>query len=565
MTAAPSSIGPQGAAALWSSVRRLLPTYADVRLMGKQPWRDFIAGVTVATVALPLALAFGISSGLSAEAGLVTAIVAGLVAALLGGSNLQVSGPTGAMAVVLVPIVAQYGPGGVLVVGLMAGVLLVALGFLRAGRFMRFVPLPVVEGFTVGIAVIIALQQVPAALGVPGDGEKVLAVAGSSLRTFVAEPAWPSLALAMAVTASMLIGVRLRPGLPVSLIAVIAATVIATLTDLQVATIGTIPRSLPAPSLPDIPTGALGSLLVPAAAVAALAALESLLSATVADGMTVGSRHDPDRELFGQGMANLVTPLFGGMPATAAIARTAVNVRTGARSRLAAITHSLTLLVTLLVAATWVAKIPLAALAGVLIATAIQMVEVSSVRALLRSTRGDAIVLTLTATATVAFDLVTAVILGLLASGIHALAQVAGSAQIGQEKVSDDTHTDEERELLDEHVVAYRLDGPLFFGAAHAFLLELTEVSDISVVILRMSRVHSLDATGARVLGDTITGLERRDVTVLLSGTKSEHLRLLNELGALDTLAHENHAFATTPQAITHARSHLARRTSPKK
>lgn len=527
--------------------------------MRRQPRRDAFAGLTVAVVALPLALAFGMTSGLGAEAGLTTAIVAGVVAALFGGSSLQISGPTGAMTVVLVPIIAQFGAAGVLVVGLLAGVILVGLAFAGAGRFMRYVPLPVVEGFTLGIAVIIAAQQIPSMLDVPGSGDQVLAVAFESFVGWLATPDLYGIAIAVTVAATMLIVVRLRPAMPVSLLAVGFATVAVAALDVPVRTIGVIPAGLPAPSLPVIDPGTFSDLLLPAVAVAALAALESLMSAAVADGMTVGERHDPDRELFGQGIANLASPLFGGIPATAAIARTAVNVRSGARSRLAAVIQSVALLGVVLVASRWVGLIPLAALAGVLIATAVQMVEASSLNALLRTTRGDAAVLVITALATVALDLVTAVILGMVVAGAFALQQVARSARIDETPLDHSDHDAEERALFDDHIVAYRLDGALFFGAAHAFLLELSEVGDVRVVILRMSRIVTLDATGASVLGDTIKRLESRGVTVLLSGIGAEQSRILSRLGVYDKLAHERHAFDTTPDAIAHARIHAAR------
>jgi len=527
--------------------------------MRRNPRRDLLAGVTVAFVALPLALAFGAASGLGAGAGLITAIVAGVLAAIFGGSNVQISGPTGAMTVVLLPIVATFGVSGVLVVGLFAGVILIGLAFAGAGRYMQFIPLPVVEGFTLGIAVIIGLQQVPAALGQQAHGEKVAVSAWNAVISFVEQPNWAAVSVTIFVAAAMLLALRLRPGLPVSLPAVIVATIAAALLSLQVATIGTLPSSLPAPRVPAIPWQHLSALLVPALAVAALAALESLLSATVADAMSVGERHDSNRELFGQGVANLAVPLFGGVPATAAIARTAVNVRTGARSRLAAITQSAALLLVVLVAAKWVAYIPLAALAGVLIATVVQMVEVSSLRSLLRATRGDAVVLVATALATIVFDLVVAVIIGLVLAGLYALSQMAKSAHVDEIPLDSADHSAEEQSLLDQHVIAYRLDGPLFFGAAHRFLLEVAEVSDVRVVILRLSRVNTMDATGATVLADTITTLEERGITVLLSGIKDEHHTIFTTLGVYDRLAHSGHVFATTPQAISHASRHVAR------
>ena len=540
--------------------RALLPVRADLSAMRRQPRRDVVAGVTVAMVALPLALAFGITSGLGASAGLVTAIVAGLLAALFGGSNLQVSGPTGAMTVVLLPIVAQFGASGVLVVGLIAGVLLIGLAYAGAGRYMRYIPVPVIEGFTVGIAVIIALQQVPAALGVPATpGEGVIAVASEAFRSWFAGPDITAVAIATSVAGVMLLAARVRPGLPVSLAAVVAVTVVATFAGLHARVIGALPAGLPAPSVPVVEVAMLGRLVVPAVAVAALAALESLMSATVADAMSVGERHDSDRELFGQGIANLATPLFGGIPATAAIARTAVNVRSGARSRAAAITQSLTLLVVVLVASSWVGSIPLAALAGVLIATAIQMVEASSVAVLLRSTRGDAAALLITAGATVALDLVTAVVLGLIVAGAFALHEVARSARLDEMELDHTDHSAEEQRLFDEHIVAYRLDGPLFFGAAHTFLLELAELREVRVVILRLSRVQNLDATGASVLADTIKRLEGRGITVLLSGARPEHQRILTRLGVYDELSSERHLFDSTPDAIAHARTHALR------
>ncbi|MBV6696855.1 hypothetical protein KV557_06905 [Kitasatospora aureofaciens] len=315
--------------------------------MGRSPRKDLPAGLTVAIVALPLALGFGVASGAGAEAGLATAVVAGALAALFGGSNLQVSGPTGAMTVVLVPIVHQYGTSGVLTVGLIAGGLLIALALGGAGRFMAYVPAPVVEGFTLGIAGVIGLQQVPAALGVkPGGAENVVVAAGQAGAGFARHPHPAALALALGVAAVMPAGARRRPGIPFSLLAVAAATLVAGLADLDVATIGHLPAGLPLPSLGFLDLGAVPHLLTAALAVAALAALESLMSATAADAMSVSERHDSDRELFGQGVANLVAPLFGGVAATGAIARTAVNVRSGAASRLAALVHAAVLAVT---------------------------------------------------------------------------------------------------------------------------------------------------------------------------------------------------------------------------
>lgn len=543
-------------------VRSLLPVRADFTAMARSPRRDLLAGLTVAIVALPLALGFGVSSGLGAEAGLATAVVAGALAALFGGSNLQVSGPTGAMTVVLVPIVARYGPGGVLTVGLIAGVMVIGLALARAGRYMAYIPASVVEGFTLGIALVIGLQQVPNALGVPKpEGDRVLAVTWRAVEEFVRTPNWTALGLALGVAALMLVGARWRPAVPFSLVAVIAATVVAQLFHLDAAApIGDLPAGLPAPSLGFVDPSALGSLITPAVAVAALAALESLLSAQVADGMTVGQKHDPDRELFGQGLANLAAPLFGGVPATGAIARTAVNVRTGASSRLAALTHAAVLAVIVFAAAPLVSKIPLAALAGVLLATAIRMVEVGSLRAMAKATRSDAVVLVLTAVATLALDLVYAVIIGFVVAGALALRAVAKQARLAEVDLRADLpgeHGEEERALLAEHIVAYRIDGPLFFAAAHRFLLELAEVADVRVVILRMSRVTTIDATGALVLKDAVEKLNRRGIAVMTSGIRPGQRQALASVGALDLLRLEGREYATTPEAIAGARAHL--------
>ena len=543
----------------WSRIGDLLPRRDDLSAMGRSPRQDLVAGVTVAIVALPLALAFGVASGLGAQAGLATAVVAGIVAAVFGGSNVQVSGPTGAMTVVLVPVVHHHGTTGVLLVGAMAGVVLIVMAAARLGQYVRFLPVPVIEGFTAGIAVVIALQQVPAALGIrDASGDKVWASAGDAIGRYAHDPNVAPVVVAIAVAALMLGGARWRPGMPFSLVAVVLATASARLFDLDLDALGHLPATLPAPSFDFVDAGAAGSLLASALAVAALAALESLLCATVADGMSVNERHDPDRELFGQGMANLVVPVFGGVPATAAIARTAVNVRAGARSRLAAVTHSVVLLAVIFALAPVVSDIPLAALAGVLFATCVRMVETGSILALMRSNRSDAGIVVLTFGVTVVLDLVTAVGVGVGLAVVLALRAVARSARLEEVPLETGNHTAEEHALLSEHIVAYRLDGPLFFAAAHRLLLELTEIADVEVVILRMSRISTMDATGARVLGDAIARLEHRGITVLLSGIAAGHDEFLASLGVVADLRRAGRIFAGTPAAIAHARRVLA-------
>jgi SulP family sulfate permease len=540
-------------------VAALLPTRSDLAAARRHRRQNLIAGVTVAVVALPLALAFGVASGMGAQAGLATAVVAGGVAAVFGGSNLQVSGPTGAMTVVLIPVVHRFGSSGVLMVGLMAGFLLIAMAAARIGRYVRYLPLPVVEGFTAGIAVVIALQQVPAAMGVSGArGEKVWAIAADATRLFARDPHLLPLLVAVSVATIMLVGARWHPSAPYSLLAVGGATGVAVLLPGRLASLGSLPSGLPHPSLAFVDLGAMGSLATAAVAVASLAALESLLSATVADAMSVNEQHDPDRELFGQGLANLAAPLFGGIPATAAIARTAVNVRAGASSKLAALTHSLVLLVVGLSIAPLVSRIPLAALAGVLFATTVRMVEVSSLRAVARATRGDAVILVLTFSVTVAVDLVTAVIAGLGVAVLLALRAVARTARLEPVPLELGDHSAQEHALLREHIVAYRLDGPLFFAAAHHFLLELSDVADVRVVILRMSRISTIDATGAHVLAAAIARLERRGITVLLSGISTGHDDVLAALGTATHLRRDGLVFPDTPAAISAARDLLS-------
>lgn len=544
--------------------RRTLPRRSDYAGL-RGTWRhDLLAGVTVAVVALPLALGFGVTSGVSAAAGLVTAIVAGFVAAVFGGSNLQVSGPTGAMAVVLVPIVARYGPGAVATIAIMAGVVVVLSGWLGLGRLVTFIPWPVVEGFTFGIGVIIALQQVPLALDTPkAPGENAALVAFRTLGLVDWSQAWLPLTL-VALVIGLMVGLpRLHRGLPASLIAVVVATLAAELLRLDVVRIGTIPSSLPAPHLPVLTPEAVSPLLSAAFAVAALAALESLLSARVADGMADDlPRTQPNRELVGQGLANIASGMFGGIPATGAIARTAVSVRAGARTRVASATHAVVLAVVVFAAAPLVARIPLSALAGVLLVTAARMVDVPTARAIMRTGRSGALVLLLTLATTIVFDLVVAVQLGVATAAVLALRAIARTSGLHRQPVVDaELDAETEHALLDEHIAVYRIDGALFFADVRRFLDELLHVSDVRVVILRLSGIRVLDADGANALAQVVDALQRRGVVVLLKGLRPEHRRLVEAVGVLAALQHERHLLDTLDDAIEHARSHVRRAT----
>ncbi|WP_082574147.1 SulP family inorganic anion transporter [Cellulomonas sp. Root137] len=551
-----------------ASLRGLLPGRADLDLRPRTVRADLVAGVTVGIVALPLALAFGVSAGVGPAPGLVTAVVAGVVAAVFGGSRVQVSGPTGAMAVVLAPIVATHGPTAVPLVAILAGVIVLLAGVTRLGRVVTFIPWPVVEGFTLGIATIIFLQQVPAAVGVHASvGGNPLVVAIDAV-THAGPTVWWALGTVAVVAAIMLVLPRFAPGLPASLVAVVVVTTVAQLTQAPLARIGALPDSLPLPVLPTVDLGLLRSLVGPAVAVAALAAIESLLSARVAAAMpdpTPGRtaappsadddarRYDPDRELVGQGLASIASGAFGGMPATGAIARTAVNVRAGAQTRLAAITHSVMILGVIYLATGAVSAIPLAALAGVLMVTATRMVSVAAVKVVLTSTRSDALVLVVTAVITIAVDLIEAVQIGLLVAAFFALRAVSRATSVRREPLPGPAHPG------DEHIALYRLDGAMFFGAADRIGAQIRSSTDALVVVLRLSQLRLVDATGAHALAELVAALERAGVTVLVKGVQPQHLQLLTRVGVLDELRHENHLFDDLEPALEHARSHVAR------
>ncbi|MFK7603589.1 SulP family inorganic anion transporter [Deinococcus sp. SM5_A1] len=524
--------------------------------------QDLLAGVTVGIVALPLALAFGVTSGAGAAAGLITAIVAGLVASTFGGSRFQITGPTGAMTVVLLPVIAQYGLSQVFVIGMLAGFLLIIASLLRLGRAVHLIPWPVVTGFTNGIAIIIALQQLPAALGLPVPrGEGILLTSFEVLRTFLGA-FHPAPLVLTAVTATiMLAWPRVTTRVPGGIVALITVTGISLALSLDVPRIGLIPAGLPLPHLPALDLTALPSLFSAALAVAVLAGLESLLSAVVADGMTRSVRHVPDRELFGQGLANIVAPLFGGIPATGAIARTAVGVRSGGQTRLTGIIHALFLLMVVLLLGRAAALIPLSVLAGVLLVTALRMFETHAWQALRCSTRSDFFTMLTTLAVTVAFDLILAIEVGLALAGVLFIQRMMRSLQLEEMNVTDDAPSDADLALLRDRVLAYRVEGPLFFGVAGRFLESLTATREVDVVILRLRRVQHLDASGAQALEGIHRELRGHGVTLLLSGVQPQPLALLTRMRLLDALTtDQHHLFKTTPQAIKHAWSHVQRR-----
>jgi len=552
------------------TLRRFLPGPADYDRRSARA--DLLAGITVAVVALPLALGFGVTSGAGAAAGLYTAIVAGTLAAVFGGSSFQVSGPTGAMTVVLLPLVAEYGVGALAPVAALAGLFLVLLGLAGVGRAVRYIPSPVITGFTAGIAVIILLQQVPAILGVERpEGEQILVVTWRALQDAAAGISWTAPALGALTIATMVLWGRLDRlrALPPSMAALLVTTAVS-LTPLfdGAARVSAIPSGLPTPRMPELGGLELTELTRAALVIALLAALESLLSAVVADGMTIGERHDPDRELLGQGLANIGSALVGGIPATAALARTAVNVRSGARTRLAAATHGVVLAATVLALAPLVTRVPLAALGGILVVVAARMVEVGEMREILRSTRSDAATLVLTLGVTIAFDLILAIEVGMVvACGLFVarmsrllsvdLASLDGD---GAPRHEDAAAVEAERRVRDQDLVVFRIAGPIFFGAADRFFEELLRVDHgVRGVVLRMRGVPVMDATGAAAMRTLVDRLARRRILVVVSGLQDQPRQVLQRTGILQEITRDgHHLFERTDDAIAHALVHLA-------
>lgn len=531
---------------------------------------DLLAGITVAFVALPLALGFGVTSGAGATAGIVTAIVAGIVAAIFGGSDFQVTGPTGAMTAVLLPIVAVHGPGALPILGVGAGLILIVLGFARVGSYVRYIPWPVVTGFTIGIGVIIFLQQLPNVFGVATPhGESIVSISIRTVRLWLEAPGYLTILLALLTIAIMLGWGRVKQlkAVPASMAAMISASLVSLLPAFDaVPRIGAIPRSLPLPVLPSFDVGpGMVELARAALAIAVLAALESLLSAVVADGMTVGKKHDPDRELFGQGMGNIAAGLFGGLPSTAALARTAVNVRSGGRTRLAAIVHGVALLLIILFLAPLASRIPLAVLGGILMVVAVRMVDREAFQLIVRSTKSDTFVLLLTMFVTILFDLILAIEVGLVAAAILFIVRMSNmftvnpEALTGVEGEPEEPRSEEERQLH-KQVVAYRVDGPIFFGAAERFIDQLVKVdSNIKVVVLRLRRVPVMDATGVTALRAISDRLRRQNIALLVSGLQPQPKALLKRMGVYEEITGDGTAdFVTTELAFEVAESRIA-------
>lgn len=497
-------------------LRRLLPEWKAL-LSPRYLQEDVLAGLTVACIAIPLSLAIALASGAAPEVGLVTAIIAGIVCALFGGTPLAVSGPAAAMAVLIASAVQQHGVGGLLFIGLAVGLLQVLTGVLGLGRLIRFVPVPVVAGFTAGIGAIILIGQLPRALGLPPPAQShvldVLTHVGRLLHE--ARPA--SLALAVLTLAIVLGLPRVLPRLPAPLIAVIVPTVLCVALGLDVQTIGALPRSLPEPRLPALPGSGWGPLLSTALAVYALASLETLLSSGAVDKLSRGPRHDPDQELVGQGLGNLAVSLFGGIPVTGVIARSALNVQAGARTRRSAIVHSLALLAAVFLLAPVMGRIPIAALAGVLLAVALRMLHPRELIALWKLSRSEAGVYLVTFVAIVLVDLIVGVQAGLVAALAIAAVRLGGLRASVLRVESQGAHR-------------FLLSGPISFLSSAKLERLGSEAGELEAsrgVVIDLSGVTAMDASGSELFLGLVQGLRARGTRVALLGSRPEVQQVL--------------------------------------
>lgn len=508
---------------------------------------DLAAGITVGVVALPLAIGFGIASGVTPAQGLWTAIVAGFLIAALGGSRVQVGGPTGAFVPILAGIVASYGYGGLAVATLMAGIILVAMGVMRLGNLIKFIPYPVTAGFTSGIAVIIFVGQLKEFLGLDVKMPRHTPHQIAEIAGHVADTHWPTLGIGAVAVAILLLWPKAWRRVPASIVAVVACTMLVAGLKLEVQTIGSrfggIPRGLPELTMPHLSFAQFQELVIPALTIAMLGAIESLLSAIVADGM-IESRHDSNTELIGQGIANVVCPFFGGISATGAIARTATNVRSGGRTPVAGIIHSVTLLVIVLAAAPLAKFIPLAALSAVLLVVAYRMGEWDIFPELWRGPKSDFGVLVVTFAFTVIFDLTIAVGVGLTLAAALFVRRMEEITQI--KLVTPDSELDVGGHSIKDKevpagVLVYRIEGPFFFGAAEKLEVALFRASAVPrVVIFRMRNVPAIDATGLHALEVTLEKFHRKHTQLVLSGVQPQPMKVLYNAGFVDKIGLDN-------------------------
>lgn len=509
---------------------------------------DLVAGLTVGLVALPLAMAFGIASGVTPQAGLYTAVVAGFLISALGGSRLQIGGPTGAFVVIVAGIIATHGVSGLLMVTLMAGVILMLMAVTGLGTAVKYIPRPVTIGFTNGIAVLIASTQVKDFLGletgaIPSEFILRMRVLVNSLTSVH----WPALLVAISSLLIILILPRLTKRVPGSIVALALGTLAVAGLGVPVETIGSkfggIPTGLPHVSVPQFRPDLILPLLPAAVTVAMLAAIESLLSAVVADSMSE-DRHNSNMELLAQGVANLIVPLVGGIPATGAIARTATNIRSGARTPVSGMVHALTLLVILVVAAPLARYIPLATLAAILFVVAYNMSEWREVRTILTLSKADIIVWVMTFGLTVLADLTVAVEIGMLFAAllyIYRVSQTTTVAPVTEDYIEDGRPHILQDKLLPPYVLVLRIHGPFLFGATEKLSEATVNVESLPpVIILRLRNMTAIDATGLHELEKLADRLRSAGRTLLLCGARSQPEQFLKQSSFLRYLGEEN-------------------------
>jgi len=531
---------------------------------------DTAAGVIVGIVALPLAIAFAIASGVTPDRGLYTAIVGGFLISALGGSRVQIGGPTGAFIVIVYGIVQQYGVDGLMVATMMAGVLLIALGVAKLGGAIKFIPFPVTIGFTSGIALIIFSSQVKDFLGlrmgaVPADFFPKWSAFVHHLDS--ANP-W-AIGLSVASMLIMVLWPRVSRRIPGPFVALIVTTVAAHVLRMPVDTIGSrfgaLDIGLPRPVLPHIAWTTVRGLVQPAVAIALLAAIESLLSAVVADGM-IGGRHRSNMELVAQGVANIASPIFGGIPATGAIARTATNVKNGGRTPVAGMVHALTLLLITVAFGRWAELIPLATLAAILVVVAYHMSEWRTFKAELRAPKSDVVVMLLTFGLTVAVDLTVAIEVGIVTAVflfMRRMSEVtnvgAVTREFGEPREEEETDADRaRRRRLPPGVEIYEINGPFFFGAAEKFKDTLAAVArNPKVLIIRLRNVPAIDSTGLNAFKDLVRRTRHEGTLVLLSDVHAQPMVALGRSALLDELGEEN-VFGDIDAALDRAAAYVA-------
>jgi SulP family sulfate permease len=535
---------------------------------------DLVAGVIVGIVALPLAIAFGIASGVPPAKGLYTAIVAGFLISALGGSRVQIGGPTGAFVVVVYAIVQKYGESGLAVATLMAGVILILLGVFKLGTLIKFVPYALVTGFTSGIAVIIASNEIRDFFGLrletmPAEFFDKLSVLWGAFNT---TNLWAA-GVAIFTLVLLVVWRQLNWRFPGPFVAVVVTAVVVKLFDLPVETIGSrfgvIDASFPAPTLPPISFADVRMLAGPAFTIAALGAVESLLSAMVADGM-IGGRHRSNMELVAQGIANVASPLFGGIPATGAIARTATNVKNGGRTPVAGIIHAITLLIIALAFGKWAALIPMATLAGILMLVAYQMSEWRVFMSELRGPREDAAVLVTTFVLTVVVDLTVAIAVGMVLAAFLFMKRMAEATNVAAvtrqlRGDGDDTTYSEpgaiSRRALPDRVEVFEISGAFFFGAAEAFKEALGQISGRPwVVIIRMRDVNLIDSSGLHALREVVRRFRRDRTLVLLAEVHAQPLEAIRSSDLFAEMSDD--ILMNIDDAIDRARAHVAMRTT---